>query len=66
MDAKGKIEMLGEMLEFAEHALELRLRKEQPDITSEEVARRVADWFRKRPGAEYGDCAGSVRKRPFE
>ena len=34
------------------------LRREYPAATPAEVERRLADWLRTRPGAEFGDSAG--------
>ena len=32
-----------------------RLRREFPSATSQEIADRVDQWLRQRPGAEHGD-----------
>jgi len=34
------------------------LRRRHPEASIEEIERRVAEWLRKRPGAESGDCTG--------
>jgi len=36
-----------------------RLRREHADWSDAELEEKVVDWLQKRPGAEFGDCAGS-------
>ncbi|HUE87061.1 MAG TPA: hypothetical protein VMO26_13380 [Vicinamibacterales bacterium] len=33
------------------------LRRRDPDASDEEIARRLNQWLRERPGAEFGDCS---------
>lgn len=40
------------------------LRRADPDASQEEIARRLAAWLRRRPGAEYGDGVGIPVRRP--
>lgn len=35
------------------------LHRADPDASEEEIARRLAAWLRRRPGAEHGDGAGT-------
>jgi hypothetical protein len=34
------------------------LRRDHPDATDQEIERRLHQWLRDRPGAEFGDCPG--------
>ena len=34
------------------------LRRRHPDALDQEIERRLGEWLRERPGAEFGDCPG--------
>jgi hypothetical protein len=36
------------------------LRRRHPHASDEEIWRRLREWLRDRPGAEWGDCAGRI------
>lgn len=38
------------------------LRRRFPHATEAQIAERLAAWIRHRPGAEYGDSVGRLRK----
>ena len=41
--------------------MRLKLARENPLLTSDEVEDRLNEWLRYRPGAERGDCPGPPR-----
>jgi hypothetical protein len=47
-----------ELFDVAERMLEMKLRRERPDITEEELDDAVSKWLKRRPGAELGDAEG--------
>jgi hypothetical protein len=34
------------------------LRRRDPDASDDTIERRLQEWLRDRPGAEFGDCTG--------
>jgi hypothetical protein len=38
--------------------------RQNPDASVDEIARRLNQWLRERPGAEQGDAVGVPRKLP--
>ena len=54
-----------ELTDLAERMVAQRYRREHPGASEDEVGRAVVAWYRDRPGAEIGDCAGpTFRLRP--
>lgn len=41
------------------------LRRRHPEASEEEIASRLRDWLRERPGAEYGDACGEPNPDRF-
>ncbi len=60
------LEIVGQLLEFAEHALAQRMKQENPNISPEEIRAGIARWYMERPGSELGDCSGPVQSRKVE
>ena len=46
--------------------MRMSLRRRYPDASDDEIARRLTDWLRERPGAEHGDGVGVVRSLSTE
>lgn len=40
-----------------------QLRRQHPSASEEELAQLLAAWLQDRPGAKYGDSAGTLRER---
>jgi len=58
------IEIVQELINFAERAIEIRLRSQRgEEVSPQEIESEIARWYAKRPGAELGDCSGPVRMR---
>jgi len=53
-----KLRMAFSLIEVAERMLRQRLRRESPDISNEALEERIAAWYARRPGAEFGDGVG--------
>lgn len=53
-----KLRVALQLAEMAERMLRQRLRRESPDLSDEDIERRVASWYSRRPGAELGDGEG--------
>jgi hypothetical protein len=53
-----KLRMTFALIDTAERMLRQRLRRENPDISPGDLEDRVAAWYAKRPGAEFGDGVG--------
>ena len=34
------------------------LRRRHPNVSNEDIERRLGEWLQERPGAESGDCPG--------
>ena len=47
-----------ELTDLAERMVAQRYRREHPEASEEAVNTAVTAWYRDRPGAEIGDCAG--------
>ncbi|PRY48362.1 hypothetical protein BCF74_1519 [Knoellia remsis] len=61
MSASTPEERLRIALDLADAGVEMqrmRLRRENPGITDEQLDEAMATWFRHRPGAEFGDYPG--------
>lgn len=50
-----------ELTALGEELLRQRLRREQPDLSDEEIEAAVARWWDDRPGAPRGDAVGRPR-----
>jgi hypothetical protein len=55
---KTGVEVVCELLEFAQDIRAERHRRENPHATEAEVAAVVRAWMMDRPGAPYGDAVG--------
>ena len=55
---KARPEVALELADLAVEMYEAKVRRDDPGLTEEEVASRVATWRRTRPGAEWGDAMG--------
>ncbi|MGH8902186.1 MAG: hypothetical protein ACRDYA_11015 [Egibacteraceae bacterium] len=40
------------------------LRRAHPETSDEEIEQLLRDWINHRPGAEWGDCPGPLRRLP--
>jgi hypothetical protein len=60
------LQIVQELLTFAERAIALRMRSENPKVSEAEIETAIAKWYQERPGAEKGDCGGDVRERFLE
>jgi len=47
-----------ELADLAERMVRARIRRENPDLTADQVEARVLAWLHERPGAEDGDAEG--------
>jgi hypothetical protein len=52
-----------DLCDLGERMLRERLRRNDPDITAEQVEAAVAAWYAHRPGAEHGDMPGLPSNR---
>jgi hypothetical protein len=57
-DPAERIEQALELAEIAEEMSRLRLRRERPHASDDEIDALVARWYGDRPGAEHGDAEG--------
>ncbi|WP_044237485.1 hypothetical protein [Chondromyces apiculatus] len=46
------------LYELGERMLRQKLRRQQPELSEEEIEERVVAWLHRRPGAELGDGEG--------
>ena len=53
-----------ELADLGADLLATRLRRQQPELSSDEVAAKVREWWLDRRGAPYGDSPGVVRPIP--
>jgi hypothetical protein len=53
-----KLRIAFALIDVAERMLRQRLRRESPDISEQALEERVAAWYARRPGAEFGDGEG--------
>jgi hypothetical protein len=44
-----------------EGMMRLKLARDNPTLTADEVEELLTTWLRQRPGAERGDCPGPSR-----
>lgn len=49
-----------DLADLAVEMVELRVRRERPELSDQEVQRLVAAWRRERPGAASGDAEGRL------
>ncbi|MGH8887483.1 MAG: hypothetical protein ACRDYX_20410 [Egibacteraceae bacterium] len=40
------------------------LRRAHPEATAEDIEQLLRDWINHRPGAEWEDCPGPLRRPP--
>ena len=53
-----------DLYQAGEDMMRAKLRREFPHDTDEEIERRLIAWLSERPGAEHGDCPGTLRPLP--
>jgi hypothetical protein len=56
----NRLWMVGALFETGVAIMRQNIRRASPEISEEEVDRRLGEWLRKRPGAEQGDAEGRV------
>jgi hypothetical protein len=56
--AARRLEIALDLADLAVELVEQKIRRDQPELSDSEVARRVTQWCRSRPGAEAGDAEG--------
>lgn len=61
---RTKLRTAFELLDLAERMLRRRLRRENPELSDDEIEERVRAWYLHRPGAERGDAEGVVASWP--
>ena len=49
-----------ELFEAGVDIMRHNLSRQHPNAPPEEIERRLHEWLRQRPGAEFGDCPGRV------
>lgn len=62
-DVAGRLRLALEMFEVGERMQRARLRRAHPDSSDGEIESLVREWLACRPGAENGDCPGTVSSR---
>ena len=53
-----RLELAFDLYEAGEQIMRQNLKRRYPDAGREEIERRLAEWLRRRPGAEQGDGVG--------
>ncbi len=53
-----RLELAFDLFEAGEQIMRQNLKRRHPRASSEEIERRLAEWLRRRPGAELGDGVG--------
>jgi hypothetical protein len=53
-----------DLFEFGEAMVRQRLRRENPDLSSDQVEARLEEWLLSRPGAEASDAVGRPGRWP--
>jgi hypothetical protein len=56
--AAARLRVALELFETGVEMKRQKLRRDHPDLTGDEIERRVAAWLRERPGADFGDAVG--------
>ena len=66
--AARRLQLALDLFRTGEELMRQRLRREHPDLSPIVIERRLAEWLRERPGAEFGDSSGThaawPRRRP--
>lgn len=57
-EMKARLEAALELSDLAVEMYEMKVRREHPELSEAEVAKRVFEWRRTRPGATWGDAEG--------
>jgi hypothetical protein len=52
-----------DLCELGERMLRERLRRDNPNISDEQIETAVDAWYARRPGAEHGDMPGVPSSR---
>lgn len=60
----AKLRVAFDLFEAGLEMMRARLRRELPDASDEEIARRLRAWLQTRPGAEFGDAEGRPAQWP--
>jgi len=47
-----------DLFAVGEDLMRQRLRRQHPELSPDEIERRLVEWLRERPGAEFGDSPG--------
>lgn len=59
MDATSQnLEDALELADLAERMVRARLRRENPELSDDELEEQLLAWLHERPGAEHGDAEG--------
>lgn len=53
-----RLEQALELADLAEEMMRLKLRRDHPAASEEEIEHLLDEWFLDRPGAEHGDAEG--------
>lgn len=53
-----RVEAAFDLYETAQVIMRQNLRRRHPDLDDSEIEQRLAEWRRRRPGAEHGDGVG--------
>jgi hypothetical protein len=56
--AAHRLRLALDLFRTGEEMMRQRLRREHPDLSPEEIERRIVQWLEDRPGAPFGDSPG--------
>lgn len=56
--AAARLRVAMELFEAGVEMMRQTLRRDHPDLASQEIEARLRAWLRERPGAEFGDAVG--------
>ncbi|OGA00959.1 MAG: hypothetical protein A3I00_07935 [Betaproteobacteria bacterium RIFCSPLOWO2_02_FULL_64_12] len=66
--AARRLRLALDMFSTGERLMRERLRRAHPELPAQDLELRLREWLRTRPGAEFGDSAGTraawPRQRP--
>lgn len=57
-DAAHRLRLAFDLFAAGEALVRQQLRRRFPDVSEEEIERRLEAWLSERPGAELGDASG--------
>jgi hypothetical protein len=55
-----RFQLLMELRRLGERAFLHKLRQKHPELTPQQINEELGNWYRIRPGAEFGDGVGHV------